>query len=94
MEQVSQLTLVLDGETHHLECRPGESILDAALRNDIDAPYACMAGTCNACQAHLDEGTVHMDVCDALSEDEVEQGEVLTCQAVCTSPVVKIRYPD
>lgn len=94
MERATHLTLVLDGETHQITCLEGESILDAALRNDIDAPYACMAGTCNACQAHLDEGDVRMDVCDALSEEEVEEGEILTCQAVCTSPIVKVHYPD
>jgi ring-1,2-phenylacetyl-CoA epoxidase subunit PaaE len=88
------LTIELYGEKHVLETEDGETILDTALRNNLDAPYACMSGTCNSCQAHKLEGTVSMDDAEALTDDEIASGEVLTCCARPTSPVVRIKYPD
>jgi ring-1,2-phenylacetyl-CoA epoxidase subunit PaaE len=59
----------------------GESILDAALRNGADLPYACKGGVCCTCRAKVTEGVVDMDVNYALEHDEIEKGFVLTCQA-------------
>lgn len=89
----AQVVLKIDGETHNIDCDNDETLLEAALRHDIDAPYGCMAGTCNACQAHLSSGSVEMEFCDALSEDEVSQGEVLTCQAKPTSEKIEVEFP-
>lgn len=91
---MAKLTLYIEGEKHELRAEDNETILDAALRNGIDAPYSCMSGTCNACQAHLSEGKVQMDECDALTEDEIAEGEVLTCQAKAKSESVTIRWPE
>jgi ferredoxin len=90
----STLTIELYGETHVLESEDGETILDTALRNNLDAPYACMSGTCNSCQAKKTEGTVEMNEADALTDDEIASGEVLTCCARPTSPTIHIVYPD
>lgn len=84
----------LYGDVHELEVEEDESILDAALRNGVDAPYACMSGTCNSCQAKVHEGTVRMEDAEALTEDEIEAGEILTCCAFPTSETMKIEYPD
>ncbi len=84
----------LYGEKHELEAEDGETILDTALRNNIDAPYACMSGTCNSCQAKVLEGSAEMEGAEALTEDEIEDGEILTCCARPTSEVLHIRYPE
>lgn len=84
----------LYGEKHELEAEDGETILDTALRNNIDAPYACMSGTCNSCQAKVLEGSAEMEGAEALTEDEIDDGEILTCCARPTSEVVHIRYPE
>ncbi len=89
-----QVTLELYGETYNFEIEDDESILDGALRNDIDAPYACMSGTCNSCQAKVLEGEVKMEDADALTEDEIESGEILTCCSYPITEKLKIRYPD
>ncbi len=70
----------------------GESILEAALRVREDIPYSCMGGACGTCRARLCEGTVEMDVNNALSPAELERGYVLTCQSHPTSARVVVDY--
>lgn len=89
-----QVTIELYGDVHTFELQEDESILDAALRNDIDAPYACMSGTCNSCQAQVVEGEVVMEDAEALTDDEIESGEILTCCARPSTDYLKIKYPD
>ena len=60
----------------------GENILDAALRNHADLPFACKGGVCCTCRAKLIEGEVNMEVNYSLEEEEVKQGYILTCQAI------------
>ena len=88
------VTIELYGDVHTFEVEDDESILDGALRNGIDAPYACMSGTCNSCQAKVIEGEVEMEDADALTEEEIESGEILTCCARPKSEEVRVRYPD
>ena len=89
-----EVTLELYGDVHTFDIEDDESILDAALRNGIDAPYACMSGTCNSCQATVLEGEVKMEDADALTDDEIEAGEVLTCCTFPTTEKLKVKYPD
>ena len=91
---MSTLIIELYGEKHELEAEDGETILDTALRNNIDAPYACMSGTCNSCQAKTLEGTAEMEGAEALTDDEIDEGEILTCCARPTSEVLHIKYPE
>ena len=91
---MKKISLELYGDVHELEIEDDESILDAALRNGIDAPYACMSGTCNSCQAKVHEGSVKMEDAEALTDDEIESGEILTCCAFPTTDFVKLEYPD
>lgn len=90
---MAEVTIHLDGEKYVLQCDKDESILEAALREDINAPYSCMAGSCTACMAQLKEGNVEMEYCDALTEDEIKAGKVLTCQAKPRTDKVEVEYP-
>lgn len=58
-----------------------QSILDAALSQGADLPYACKGGVCTTCKALLTEGNVHMDVNWGLEDEEVQKGFILTCQS-------------
>jgi ring-1,2-phenylacetyl-CoA epoxidase subunit PaaE len=70
----------------------GESLLEAALSQDLDLPYSCKAGVCCTCRAKLVEGTVRMDVDHALEPDEREAGYILTCQSHPTSDRVVVDF--
>ena len=89
----SNITIRLDGRSFSFDLAyNGESILDAALQNGADLPYACKGGVCCTCRAKLIEGEVKMDVNYALEEEEVQQGFVLTCQSHPTTEKVFIDF--
>ncbi|MEM6298921.1 MAG: ferredoxin--NADP reductase, partial [Bacteroidota bacterium] len=76
-----QVEVQLHGETHQIRVAADKTILDAALDEGLDMPYSCQSGLCTACRGKLTQGKTHMDVDDALSPEELEQGYILTCQA-------------
>ncbi|MDP4211819.1 MAG: 1,2-phenylacetyl-CoA epoxidase subunit PaaE [Bacteroidota bacterium] len=91
--QKSHVTLRLDGVSHDFQLPfKGESILDAAIKQGADLPYACKAGVCASCRAKLLEGKVTMDHNYALAEEELEDGFILTCQSHPDSERVVIDY--
>lgn len=78
----SKITVKLDGISFDFELsQKGEAILDAALKQGADLPYACKGGVCCTCRAKLVEGEVDMEVNYGLEPDEIEQGFILTCQS-------------
>ena len=85
-------TIVLDGDEQTVHMLPNESVLEAALRMGMDAPYACQGGSCCTCRALLQEGKVNMKVNYALSASEVKQGYILTCQSRPTTPTITVNY--
>jgi 3-ketosteroid 9alpha-monooxygenase subunit B len=86
------IVLQLQGRRHEIAYHPGDTVLETARRAGLPAPYSCEAGSCATCMALLHEGTVAMRVNNALTPDEVEEGWVLTCQSVPTSPSLRIEY--
>ncbi|NMO89060.1 2Fe-2S iron-sulfur cluster binding domain-containing protein [Actinomycetospora sp. TBRC 11914] len=88
------VTVTLEGGSAEIDCGPDEAVLDAALRAGLDAPYSCAGGACGTCAATLRSGTVHMVVCHALTEAEVADGRILTCQARPTSGSLAVDYDD
>ncbi len=89
----SNITIKLDGRSFMFDLPyKGGSILDEALIQGADLPYACKGGVCCTCRAKLLEGSVSMDVNYALEEEEIQQGFILTCQAHPTSDKVVIDF--
>ncbi len=89
----SNVTIKLDGRSFSFPLSyKGNSILDAALQQGADLPYACKGGVCCTCRAKLIEGQVSMDVNYALEKEEVEQGFILTCQSHPTTENVVIDF--
>ncbi|MEZ5750845.1 MAG: 1,2-phenylacetyl-CoA epoxidase subunit PaaE [Paracoccaceae bacterium] len=93
--EACEATVTLDGTTRSFRMpKTGESLLDAALANNLDAPYACKAGVCSTCRAKVLEGEVEMQTNHALEDYEVNQGYVLTCQCYPLSDRVVVSYDE
>lgn len=88
-----EATIVLDGRAKSLAIEKNTiSVLDAVLKEGMEAPYACKAGVCSTCRAMLIEGQVEMDANYALDQDEVARGYVLTCQSHPVSDKIVVDY--
>ena len=87
-----RLTITFNGRTETGDHHPGTTILQSARSLALAPPSSCEAGSCATCMAQLVEGSVSMRVNNALTDDEVAEGWILTCQSVPTSPVVKVVY--
>jgi ring-1,2-phenylacetyl-CoA epoxidase subunit PaaE len=91
--EACEATVTLDGSTRSFRMpKRGESLLDAALAQQIDAPYACKAGVCSTCRAKILEGEAEMAVNHALEDYEVRQGYVLTCQCYPLTDRITVSY--
>ena len=89
----SRITVKLDGRSFDFELGfDNDSILDAALKQGADLPFACKGGVCCTCKARLLEGQVEMDVNWGLEQEEVEQGFILTCQSHPTTEKVVVDF--
>jgi ring-1,2-phenylacetyl-CoA epoxidase subunit PaaE len=86
------IQLTLDGIHYKVMVQPDQYILDAAIEQGIDPPYACQSGICTTCRAKLISGKVKMDEDEGLSKDEIKQGFVLTCQAKCIEGDIAVEY--
>jgi ring-1,2-phenylacetyl-CoA epoxidase subunit PaaE len=89
----SRISIKIDGISSEFSLSAnGPSILDAALRQGADLPYACKGGVCASCRAWLKEGKVHMDTNYALEADELAAGFILTCQSHPRTPIVTVDF--
>jgi len=75
----SEVTILLDGEEYSITVKKGASVLDTALDNDLDMPYSCQSGLCTACRGKCVEGKISIDEAEGLSQEELDEGYVLTC---------------
>ena len=85
-------TITLDGVTRAFGVLAGETVIDAATRQGIDAPFSCKGGMCCTCRAKVTAGAVEMKVNYSLQPWELEAGFVLTCQSVPTTAAVHLDY--
>lgn len=87
------VTLIEGGKSMNFELElGGDNILDAALNNAADLPYACKGGVCCTCRAKLVEGKVDMAVTYGLEQDELDSGYILTCQAMPLTEKVVVDF--
>ena len=91
-EAVGQtIAVTLDGRTRRIEF-DGSSILDSARAAGLPAPFACKAGVCATCRAKVTSGKVEMAAHYGLTDEEIADGYVLTCQSVPAGDGVAVDY--
>lgn len=88
----TEVTVIIDGAHRQFTMTKGQSILDAALENNLGAPFACKAGVCSTCMGKVLEGEVEMLSNHALEDYEVDRGYVLTCQSYPLTEKIVIDY--
>ncbi|MEN4401679.1 ferredoxin--NADP reductase [Mycolicibacterium senegalense] len=87
-----EVTIELGRSTVTAPYRPGNTLLQTARLAGLKAPSSCETGSCGTCMAQVVEGSARMLNNDALDDDEVAEGWVVTCQALPTSRTVKVVY--
>ena len=86
------VTIHLGNKRVSVPRRPRETLLDSARRAGLSPPFSCEGGSCATCMAKVTKGAATMRVNDALTDEEVAQGWVLTCQGVPDSASITVRY--
>ena len=86
------ITLELNGQTYSFESARNQTLLSSALLRGYDAPYSCLNGVCSSCIGRVEEGEAKMAKNETLSEEEVSQGYILTCQAYAMTDTIKVRF--
>ncbi|MEZ4809874.1 MAG: ferredoxin--NADP reductase [Allomuricauda sp.] len=94
LEGKTQVEVVLDDEVFSFTMDKKQLVLDAVLKQNIDAPYSCQGGVCSSCIARIREGKAEMVKNQILTDGEVAEGLILTCQAHPLTPTLKVDYDD
>lgn len=89
-----KVTVLLDDEETTFFVPSGTVILDAVLKQGLDAPYSCQGGICSSCIGKITNGSAEMKKNAILTDGEIAEGFILTCQAVPTSNEVYVDYDD
>lgn len=77
----TKVKYILAGKSTEVNYEKGDTLLDTALRNNINAPYSCMEGICATCLARIEEGAIDTREDTVLTQEEFSAGKVLTCQS-------------
>ena len=90
----TKITVRVDDEETTFEMSQKQTVLEAALKQGIDAPYSCQGGICSSCLARITSGTAEMKKNSILTDGEIAEGLILTCQAHPTSAEIYVDYDD
>tara|TARA_B100000963_G_scaffold299239_1_gene271211 strand:+ start:601 stop:885 length:285 start_codon:yes stop_codon:yes gene_type:complete len=93
MESI-KITFKVDGVETTIQSDKGKTLLDSAIENNIDAPYSCKGGACAACVAKLKSGEVELEQNYILTDSEIEEGLIITCQAFPVSEEIYVDVDD
>lgn len=89
----SEVTVLLYGHSTKMKLKTsGSTILDSAIDAGVDVPYSCKGAVCCTCRAKVIEGKVKMDANFALTDGEIAQGYILTCQSHPLTAKVVVDY--
>lgn len=94
-EGVSKVKVFFDGDVVEFDLDgKGKTLLEAATNEGIDAPYSCKGGVCCSCKAKVLKGSARMKMNYSLTDEEVKEGYILTCQAHPTSDTLTITFDE
>ena len=88
------LRVHLDFDLYSVSIDEKKTILETLLDENIDAPHSCLGGICSTCIARMKSGEAKMIENQVLTEEEIDEGLILTCQAYPKSSYIEIDYDD
>lgn len=91
-EDCQSISADIDGEMITVEGNSDESLLEVLLEQGHTPPFSCMSGSCQACMCHLVEGKVFQESMGILTDDDLNNGNFLSCQAKAVSKNVNIKF--
>lgn len=94
VEGQTQVEVLVDDASYSFSMDKKTLVLDAILKENIDAPYSCQGGVCSTCIARITEGKAEMVKNQILTDGEIAEGLILTCQAHPLTPTLKVDYDD
>lgn len=89
-----EVTVLVDDEETTFFMSNKLTLLDAALKQGLDVPYSCQGGICSSCMCRVLKGTAEMKKNSILTDSEIAEGLILSCQAVPTSETISIDFDD
>ena len=93
-DEKCKVKVIVDEEEETFIMGKDKTILESALENDIDAPYSCQGGICSTCIAKIQQGEAKMRQNNVLTDEEIQDGFVLTCQAEPLTSSLVVDYDD
>lgn len=90
----TKVTVLVDNDESTFDMSKTETLLSGVLAAGIDAPYSCQGGICSSCMCRVTKGSATMRKNSILTDDEIEEGLILSCQAIVTSDEIHINYDD
>ncbi|MFN8273772.1 MAG: ferredoxin--NADP reductase [Flavobacteriaceae bacterium] len=90
----TKITILVDDEETTFEMSQKQTVLEAALKHGVDAPYSCQGGICSSCLGRITSGSAVMKKNSILTDSEIAEGLILTCQAHPTSDTLYVDYDD
>jgi ferredoxin len=88
------VTIRLQGKKKSVPRKENETILESARRAGLTPPFSCEAGNCATCIAKVTSGHATLRQNNALTDDELDEGYILTCQAVPDSESITVNYDE
>ena len=89
-----QIEIIYDNYSNKINFKSSEILLDSILNNNIEVPYSCQGGVCSSCIARIKEGEVEMESNQILTDQEINEGLILTCQSIPKSKNIIIDFDD
>ncbi len=89
-----QIEIIYDSSSYKINFKSSEMLLDSILNNNIDVPYSCQGGVCSSCIARIKKGEIEMKTNQILTDQEIKEGLILTCQSIPKSKNIVIDFDD
>ena len=89
-----QIEIIYDNCSNKINFKSSEILLDSILNNNIDVPYSCQGGVCSSCIARIKKGKIEMKTNQILTNQEINEGLILTCQSIPKSKNIIIDFDD